>query len=207
MSRILVFGDSIAWGMWDTEGGWAQRLRRFLDLENIFDPDLYYAVYNLGISGDITKGVLKRIESETKQRTNEKDEIIYIFAIGMNDTQFLSSKNSIRVKPAEFKENITKIIKIAKKYSKKIMFVGLTSVDEARTKPMQDNKEVSFRNEHIKQYDKIIKNVCNENKVLFMEAPVMDKYTLEDGLHPNDRGHEMIFESVKNFLTKNKLVS
>jgi lysophospholipase L1-like esterase len=27
MDRILVFGDSIAWGAWDKKGGGAQRLR------------------------------------------------------------------------------------------------------------------------------------------------------------------------------------
>jgi hypothetical protein len=28
--RIIVLGDSIAFGEWDSEGGWAQRLKVFL---------------------------------------------------------------------------------------------------------------------------------------------------------------------------------
>lgn len=30
--RILVFGDSIVYGAWDTEGGWAERLKKREDL-------------------------------------------------------------------------------------------------------------------------------------------------------------------------------
>jgi len=29
---------------------------------------------------------------------------------------------------------------------------------------------------------------------------------LEDGLHPNSEGHKKIFESVKEFLIKNKII-
>ncbi len=31
MTRILVFGPSTTYGAWDIEGGWVQRLRRYLD--------------------------------------------------------------------------------------------------------------------------------------------------------------------------------
>lgn len=29
--RVLVFGDSITQGFWDTEGGWVERLRKYYD--------------------------------------------------------------------------------------------------------------------------------------------------------------------------------
>jgi hypothetical protein len=48
--KILVFGDSIAYGDYDKEGGWVIRLRKFLD-ERQLDS---YETYNLGIPIDET---------------------------------------------------------------------------------------------------------------------------------------------------------
>ena len=42
MGRILIFGDSITYGAWDKEGGWVQRLRKFLDERNLTDPNFYF---------------------------------------------------------------------------------------------------------------------------------------------------------------------
>ena len=52
MVQILIFGDSIAWGAWDKEGGWVQRLRKLIDEKNLSDPEFYCLVYNLGVSGN-----------------------------------------------------------------------------------------------------------------------------------------------------------
>ena len=49
MTQILVFGTSTTYGCWDIEGGWVQRLRKYLDEKQLDDPELYYIVYNLGI--------------------------------------------------------------------------------------------------------------------------------------------------------------
>src|SRR3989344_3552583 len=89
MTLILVFGDSITYGAWDTNGGWVQRLRTYLDKKQLADPKLYYELYNLGVSGDTSTDLLERFEAETKQRIKRmsaKEEIIIIVAIGTNDS-------------------------------------------------------------------------------------------------------------------------
>ena len=35
---------------------------------------------------------------------------------------------------------------------------------------------------------------------------LLDKEDLEDGLHPNSAGHEKMFQRVKDFLIKNKII-
>ncbi|MDP3998378.1 MAG: hypothetical protein Q8P89_02085 [bacterium] len=67
--HILAFGTSTTYGAWDIEGGWVQRLRRFLDEKIItanYEHD--YFVYNLGVSGDKSADILERFETETKAR-------------------------------------------------------------------------------------------------------------------------------------------
>ncbi|MCD6094549.1 hypothetical protein J7J39_01440 [bacterium] len=211
MARILVFGDSITYGAWDKEGGWVQRLRKFLDEKNLADSDFYCKVYNLGISGNNTEDILKRFEFETKQRLKEIDETIIIFAIGLNDSQFVHSENKNRIPLEKFKENIQKLIKSAKKFSSKIIFVGLSPVNETKTTPIPWDTDKSYRNEYIEQYNQTIKEVCREKKIYFIE--IFEKLKdadyqklLEDGLHPNSEGHQKIFEIVEDFLIKKNLI-
>ena len=175
------------------------------------DPDFYYLIYNLGISGDKTTELLERFEFETKQRLKEGEETIFIFAIGGNDSQFVHSQNSHRTDLKKFKENIQKLIELARKFSSKIVFVGLHPVDETRTTPIPWNKDKSYKNEYIQKYNDVIKSVCTEEKVYFIE--IFEKLIKtdyrklsEDGLHPNSRGHEKIFEIVKDFLVEKKII-
>jgi len=206
MSIICVFGDSIAWGASDLEkGGWVERLKVFM-WEN-YDSD----VYNLGVSGEKTPNILKRFESETKARTEEGEDVILIFAIGINDSYFIHSKNDFMTSPDSFKSNIQGIIERAQKVSPKIIFVGLTPVEESKTTPIPWDTDKSYKNESVKKYDEVINSVCKDKDIPFVET--FDnwmksdyKNLLEDGLHPNSEGHKKIFETVRDYLIKNKII-
>lgn len=211
MTRICIFGDSITYGAWDKEGGWVQKLRKFLDKKNLSDSNFYCLVYNLGISGDTTEDLLERFEFELKQRLKEGEEIIIVFDIGVNDSQFLHDKKELRTNPEKFKENIQKLTDLAKKFSQKIVFVGLTPVDESKTNPIPWDTNKSYKNEYIEKYNQIIKSVCEENDVPFIEIfnnlrKLDYKNLLENGLHPNSEGHRKIFKTVKKYLIENKII-
>ncbi len=118
--KILIFGDSITYGACDREGGWVQRLRKFLDEKNLTEND-DFSLYNLGVGGDNTEDILKRFEPETKARIDEEEETVFIFAIGINDSQFVHGKNRLRVLPEKFKNNIQVPIGAAKQFSHKII--------------------------------------------------------------------------------------
>jgi len=212
MARILVFGDSIAYGNEDKKGGWVERLKIFFIEKSFSDSNFYYSVYNLGISGDTTKELLERFEFETKQRLWENDEIIIIFDIGINDSQFINKEKRLKVSPQKFEENLQELIVIARKFSSKIIFVGLAPVDDLKVDPLPWFPEVSYKNEYVKNFNKIIKLVCDKNNVYFIDIlkdflDIDYKRLLEDGAHPNSEGHKKIFETVKDFLIKNKIVA
>lgn len=201
MKTYLIFGASITYGAWDKEGGWVQRLRKCLE------KDQEILIYNLGVSGDNTEDLLERFESETKSRLREDTSIEIIFDIGINDSQFIHSKGRNSIPEDKFKNNIHKLIELARKYSSKIIFIGLTPVDEAKTCPIEWNKNKSYKNEYIKKYNNLIKLICKENNIPFIDifsewVKLNYKKLLEDGLHPNTEGHKLIYERIKEFLEK-----
>ena len=217
MARILVFGDSIVFGNWDEQGGWANRLKSFYMKESLNNSDYYYMVYNIGVSGDTSREILERFEYEIKHRlwereeTGEKEEIIIILSTGKNDAAFIKSRNSLNISINDFETNIKQLLVIAKKHSVKVVFVGPALVDESKTIPTKWDSNIEYSNENIEKYNRIIISVCKEKKIYFIniyeEFKKLDyKRLLEDGVHPNSTGHKKIFEIVRDFLLKKGIV-
>jgi len=67
---------------------------------------------------------------------------------------------------------------------------------------------VSYKNKDVIEYSQIIKEFCDKNNLPFIDIyDILNMDDLEDGLHPNSIGHEKIFQKVKDFLIKNKIIN
>jgi lysophospholipase L1-like esterase len=192
-TSICIFGDSTAWGAWDTEkGGWVNRLWLYTGEKTAGECE----IYNLSISGGTTQTILDRFESESKIR--EADAII--FQSGGNDS-YLKGKNGPSKIPIEkFKSNVEEIIKRAKAITPNIIFVGFKNVDESKTTPVSW-KDIYYVNSEIKKYDAVMEAACKENGVPHLNIfGSLETDDFSDGLHPNTSGHKKLFEKVRNFL-------
>jgi len=190
--HICIFGASITWGAYDTEkGGWVDRLRiHFFNQED----ENYASVYNLGVAGATTDDLLKRFDIECEARRPD----ILVFSTGNNDSQFLKSTNSNKTDIEKFRKNLDNLREKASKYAEKIVFVGLSGVDEAKTKPVYWNEDAWYVNAEIEKYDAIIEKFCQEKKLKYISLKgILEEGDWEDGLHPNAKGHEKIFEKIK----------
>lgn len=189
--NICVFGDSIVYGGYDPiDGGWVALLRNYFEKKS--EGELH--TYNLGIGGDTTDGLLKRIENELVAREPE----IIVLAIGINDTQYIYSKSDYRIAVDKFQNNIREIFEIAKKFTSKIVFIGLTEVDETKTTPVPWSTDKFYKNERVEIFNKFIEGFCTENNLKFVNLKnLLSDQDLDDGLHPNTDGHRKIFEKVK----------
>lgn len=205
--RVLVFGDSITQGYWDTDGGWVDRLRshfdhlQAVDLQGNDEP----TIFNLGISADNSRNILDRIEAETVARTWHNNLPVIIIQIGVNDS---SSDNeevdeSVRVSVHDYESNLREIIKRTKQLSSNIIFVGLSACDESKTTPVSWG-EYYYTNKAIKDYENVMKFIAREHNLAFI--PVFDEFKsaidggedfLLDGLHPNNAGHQFIANLVR----------
>lgn len=200
--QIFVFGDSITYGASDREGGWVTRLRRLLD-EKMYDSDIeeFYMIYNLGISGNNTSDLLERFQPEIERRIDEGEKVVVVFAIGINDSQYIGSRESPQTPIGDFEVSIGKLFETAKRITPIIVFVGLTNVDESRTMPVLWSSEKFYDNKSVQKYNSTIEEFCKENQVKFVSLfGLLSPSDLDDGLHPNTSGHEKIFARVRDAL-------
>lgn len=206
MTQILAFGDSITDGAFDVEGGWASRLQRFFMADNankdLFKDETHW-FYNLGISGNTTADLLDRIEIEAKARKAARPDkkSIFVFAIGTNDSSTKKDSDETEVPLQTFKNNLNQLIDFAKKYTDKVLVVGLIPVVEEQTKPEYINARVGQYNEAAKQAAATAGVAFVELFQKMQQLPDWEQLFI-DGLHPTTEGHEWMFEQIRPALLK-----
>ena len=194
---LTVFGDSIGWGAWDREkGGWVNRLRLFFDTTN-----LSVEVYNCSVDGDTTTHVIKRFDIEARSRATT----VVVFGIGTNDTLSTTLHGKSAVSLSAFTKNINTLMTKTRKLNALPVFIGLMRADERKTCPVSWGSYY-YKNETIGRYDEALKRLCVSHKVHYINGTPLITHDFTDGLHPNARGHEKIFQHVKRHLIENDII-
>lgn len=193
---ICIFGASSTQGFYDVErGGWADRIKIYAYETALKNGD-YIEVFNLGISGNTSRDLLKRFQSESETRGPS----VIIISLGDNDA-------GLKVPIEEYERNMDKIFTQAKKLTKHIIVLGAKRVNEKLTNPVPWNKNCHYLNADIEKYSTKLKELAEKHKIDYIHLfDALDNEDLEDGIHPNSSGHEKIFEIVKNHLVKRKLI-
>ena len=194
--RILVFGDSIAWGASDTQGGWVARLDRMIKMNaGSQTAGAYPQIYNLSISGETIHGTLERFEAEANSRRGQHDLAI-VFAVGVNDT--LIEDDTPWCEVAAVEHDLRELLEKSHRFSGDIFFLGPVAVDESRTRPVSWGNYV-YTQARIDEFEAMYQKVSDEQKVTYIS--LREVFTgrpelLSDGLHPTDQGHEVICQLV-----------
>ncbi len=196
--RLCIFGDSITWGANDFEyGGWAAHLKNYLYRKDESD------VYNLGISGDVTTQTLRRIDGEASARRAEA----IIFALGVNDSAYVKSKNARWTPRDEFKKNLKLLHEKARMFTEGIFFIGLTPLDETKLQPAPFATDYYYDAKSRDEYNEYTRAFCEEKSIPFISMEgVLTLDDLSDGLHPNTDGHKKMFEKVTSEIEMRKLL-
>jgi lysophospholipase L1-like esterase len=201
--RIIALGDSLVYGYGDPEaGGWVERLRRRWMYSNA-----NHVLYNLGIRGDRVCQVQERLEQEFRYRGELRNKCpdLIILSVGVNDTPRLGGPTAKNLTDfQEFQQDITDLLERAINLCP-VIFVGMVPTDQAKM-PFLD----CFYFNHIDQfrYKQATKEACLKRNI-----PYLDIFDLwmsrgedwvrsqlsDDGLHPNVRGYQSLFDDVINW--------
>jgi lysophospholipase L1-like esterase len=168
-------------------------------------------LYSQGIPGDTSTNLVKRIKTEIRSRTKHfwpSDYHIAIIAIGTNDSRINTKNHKPETPEDKFWANINKCISYAKKYADKTLLIGITPVDDKKTNPYEG---YNYTNSNIKRYNGILKKIATKHKVPFLDyhSYLMKEgfiKHLRDGIHPDTKGHNILFKHIYDFILKNKIL-
>jgi len=136
------------------------------------------------------------MESEIKSRVSASWPFVFIIAIGTNDGRMINNEPEVTIE--KFAENIEQIITIARKYTDKIMLLGIPPIDSA----LLNFKGQVYSDDTIKIYSHTVENIAKNRDVIFVpirplfESSESKNLFAYDSLHPGDEGHELIMRAV-----------
>lgn len=191
----LFFGDSITYGEYDgIFGGWVDILKRYA-LQKYNEGGNELILFNLGIGGETSEGLVKRIQNEMTARNAEDGNIVFI-GYGANDLAVKDQKQIVNSQ--QFKANIDKAIQLAQNFSKEIYLVSILPISEKVAGKISTTGKVRT-NEEVSIYNQILKGITIENSLIYIDfysAFLEDKEVLlsKDGVHPNEKGYGMMAE-------------
>ncbi|MEM8681334.1 MAG: GDSL-type esterase/lipase family protein [Planctomycetota bacterium] len=195
--RLVFFGSSSIYGTNDVElGGFVNRLRLWHEQQ---DPR--NRVYNLGIWGEQTCDLVKRIGVEAPAR---RPHALFIYP-GFNDCRRLDDAGGELATPLEqFAELMHDLLSTSAAIAPTVVMTGYP-FDESRTQPYQGTS-VFYGLRDARQYTKRLIMVAKslEIKVIdfFGKLAETDMAPLlaADGLHANAVGHQRLCDITRRFL-------
>ncbi len=195
MKYGLFFGDSITYGEYDgVFGGWVDILKRYA-LQKYNEGSNELILFNLGIGGETTEGLVKRIPYEMAARNAIDGNIVFI-GYGAND---LAIKDGVQMVDLEkFKTNIVTAIQEAKKYSNDIYLVSILPFSKNVDGVVVASGKLRTNNE-VLIYNQTLKNIAAENSLHYIDfysafSDGKEILLSADGVHPNEKGYGMMAE-------------
>ena len=185
--------------------GWAGHLKEDFHRANETEGVEYMALpafYNLGILGGTALKLRNQVAQERATRSPKGHTMLNILSIGLNDSAVYNDGSPL-TSEEDFIIQIREITDTLTQGGATMLHVGLTSFDEVRTINFR-NKGTSYRRDRARHYEEIGFRVSREQGV--ESIPLFDDSNNEefiktmldkDGLHPNTRGHDWIYEKLK----------
>lgn len=176
--KLVIIGDSL------TEGYGVSREMAFPSLlqKKIDAANKKWQVVNSGISGSTSASAVNRVKWHLKQKPS-----LILLALGAND-----GLRGLPVK--ELEKNLSEAVDLAQKNSIKIILAGMR-MPPNYGEPYASNYAAAFRNVAQKKNIKLI-------PFLLEKVAGVKTMNLEDGIHPNAKGHEIIANTVFEGLRK-----
>ena len=204
MINCLCFGDSITYGEYDgVSGGWTEILKRYFHFRFINENIEELNVFNLGIGGETTNGLVNRFSIEADARTSPDQNLIF-FAYGANDVAMKEGKRMTDV--IKLRANLQEVVEKAKKITPYLYIISILPVASAIDGiTVPSGKQRS--NQIIEEYNQSLQEFAAQHEIVFIDlyhsfSAEKDILLSVDGVHPNDKGYQFIAEHIKPFIER-----
>jgi acyl-CoA thioesterase-1 len=170
--RVVFLGDSLTAGLGLLETQAYPAL-----IQKMIDADGYdYDVENAGVSGDTTAGGLRRLEWSLQGNVK-----VLVVALGGND-----GLRGLSV--AEMKNNLTQIIEGARARNVMVILAGMEAPP-------------NYGQEYAASFRAVFRDIAQKERVVFIPF-LLDRVAghadlnQADGIHPNERGAQIVADTV-----------
>lgn len=177
-TRILVLGDSL------TEGYGISAAAAFPAVleKNLSAKGHAVTIANGGLSGSTSAGAVSRLKWHLRQKPD-----ILILALGAND--------GLRgISPAATQKNLSEVIAFAQAQHMQVLLAGM------RLPP-------NYGKKYPDDFQKMFQTLARKYRVpllgfLLEGVAAQPHLNLEDGIHPNEKGHQVIAKNLEPFIEK-----
>ncbi|MFF4101853.1 GDSL-type esterase/lipase family protein [Streptomyces sp. NPDC001903] len=184
--RIVIVGDSIAYGRCDPRGGWTGRLAA----AHIAGNESAHRVFNLAVPGSFLSDVSEQTPALLAPRLPDT----LIVAAGINDCAVrLASPDAPYDAPAHIAAHLGSLAATALNHNARLVVVGPTWIDEART---GDYEGLCFTEARVRALRDAMRDWCGAHHVDFLDMwePLRGRTgLLVDGVHPGADGHDALY--------------
>lgn len=212
MKQIFIFGASIVYGVGAESLGWADLIKQKLHSHMYRSGGVgeRFEVYNLAKPGAEIEFVLKHL-LPLHQIYQQSSENLAIFSIGLNNTKAVNTPTNYVSSLQTYQMQMDKLLRLSQDQFNHLICVGYTPIDETKTNPKFNpiSGNISyFNNQRIGKFDQIFNQLCYKFKIPFVDFSQLDRThwvnncLYQDGVHPNQTGHQLIFDRVWPYVNK-----
>lgn len=205
MKQYFLLGASSIYGVGGSNGGWAELFKSYLH-NKMYGPTGVgekYEVFNFAKSGATIDFVLKTFPEQFKNYGRNENSTI-IVSVGGNNSKATGRPDNYVSTLEEYENQVKELILMLQKYSNNIIFANNGYVDESKTNPKIspfDGSKSFFTNSRRLIFRSSLRLLCDEYGINFIDVNVnqekwINEYLYKDGLHPNDKGHRLMFEKI-----------
>jgi lysophospholipase L1-like esterase len=208
-TQIVCIGASTTYGVGGSKGGWPDLLKSELHQLMYGEDNLgeLCEIYSIGVPGAVISDMVDRTELLLKTIRKPNRKMVSILQGGSNNAKAVDSPDNFISTPEEYRQELSHFLQLIKRNSDEAICMGLFPMDQEKVMPKVsaiDGKKVYFPNERIALFEKVLQEVVGELKIEFV--PMFEKavtinwtqdYQYVDGIHPNDNGHQWLYDQIK----------
>lgn len=203
MASIICFGDSITRGESDAVyGGWADRIKTCFIKQFLETAKDRISVFNMGISGETTDGLMQRFPHEFVTRLADDKQNTVLFGYGANDLACQDGQYLVGLDT--YVDNVSHCIEFALEKGAAVVLINVTPIAAHLDGVANVNNRIRD-DVTIRRYNQALLALSVKYRVELIDVytPFNERkeaYLTADGLHPNSAGHELLYEVISRYL-------
>lgn len=203
MASIICFGDSITRGESDAVyGGWVDRIKTRLIKQFLDTTKDRVSVFNMGISGETTDGLIQRFQHEFVTRLSDDKQNTVLFGYGAND--LANEDGYFLVAIESYIDNLSHCIEFVLEKGAAVVLINITPIAAHLNGLANVNNRIRD-DQTIRRYNQALLALSVKYSVDLIDVYTpfnarKEAYLTADGLHPNSAGHELLYQVISKSL-------